>query len=91
MSTTPGLLLRGAVALALAVVAVLCARHGVVVRPSTGGLLVAPVPTVRILGAWITLAVVAGTAAVLVAVSAGHHRRHRGAAPHDTLAGGLGG
>ena len=70
MSTTAGLVLRTVVALALAAVAVLCAVRGVVVRPSTGGLLVAPVPTVRIRGTWIALAVVAGTAALLVACSA---------------------
>ena len=58
----------GVVAVALLVVGLLCVAHGVDTAPSTGGLLVAPVPLTRVLGAWVASGVVLVTAAVLCAI-----------------------
>lgn len=65
-------------ALVLAAVAVWCADRGVTVRSSVGGLLVEPVPTVRVVGGWVAAAaaaVLAGTVALLLAVEAVHALR----------------
>ena len=56
------------VAVALLVVGLLCVAHGVDTAPSTGGLLVSPVPLTRVLGAWVASGVVLVTAAVLCAI-----------------------
>ncbi len=58
----------GVVAVALLVVGLLCVAHGVDTAPSTGGLLVSPVPLTRVLGAWVASGVVLVTAAVLCAI-----------------------
>lgn len=58
------------VAVVLLVVGVLCLTHGVDTSPSTGGLLVAPVPLTQVLGAWVTGGVVLVTAALLCAIDA---------------------
>jgi hypothetical protein len=56
------------VAVALLVVGLGCVAHGVDTTPSTGGLLVSPVPLTRVLGAWVASGVVLVTAAVLCAI-----------------------
>jgi hypothetical protein len=56
------------VAVALLVVGLVCVAHGVDTAPSTGGLLVSPVPLTRVLGAWVASGVVLVTAAVLCAI-----------------------
>ena len=58
------------VAALLLVVGVLCLMHGVDTSPSTGGLLVAPVPLTQVLGAWVAAGVVLVTAAVVCAIDA---------------------
>jgi hypothetical protein len=58
------------VAVVLLVVGVLCLAHGVDTSPSTGGLLVAPVPLTQVLGAWVAGGVVLVTAALLCAIDA---------------------
>ncbi len=58
------------VALVLLVLGVLCLVHGVDTAPSTGGLLVAPVPLTRVLGAWVAGGVVLVTAAVVCGIDA---------------------
>jgi hypothetical protein len=58
------------VAVLLLVAGVLCLTHGVDTSPSTGGLLVAPVPLTRVLGAWVAGGVVLVTAAVVCAIDA---------------------
>ena len=55
-------------AVGLLVVGLLCVAHGVDTAPSTGGLLVSPVPLTRVLGAWVASGVVLVTAAVLCAI-----------------------
>lgn len=62
-------------AFVLAAVAVWCADRGVTVRSSVGGLLVEPVPTVRVVGGWVAAAVLAGTVALLLALEAVHALR----------------
>ena len=73
------------VALVLAGLAVWCVARGVSHRPSVGGLLVQPVPTVRVVGGWVAAAVLAGTVALLVAIEAVRalrtHRALRSATP----------
>lgn len=61
----------GVVTLLLVALTVFCALRGVTVSPSTGGLLVTPVPLTTISGAWVLGAVAAGTAAVLTGVATG--------------------
>ncbi|MCD2186022.1 hypothetical protein [Actinomycetospora soli] len=56
------------VAVLLLVAAGLCLARGLDTEPSTGGLLVAPVELTRVLGVWVTAAVVLTTAAVLCVV-----------------------
>ena len=55
-------------AVALLVVGMVCVAHGVDTAPSTGGLLVSPVPLTRVLGGWVAAGVVLVTAAVLCAI-----------------------
>jgi hypothetical protein len=55
-------------AVALLVLGALCLAHGLDTAPSTGGLLVSPVPLTRVLGAWVAGGVALVTAAVLCAV-----------------------
>ncbi len=56
------------IAVALLVVGLVCVAHGVDTAPSTGGLLVAPVPLTRVLGGWVASGVALVTAAVLCAI-----------------------
>jgi hypothetical protein len=56
------------IAVALLVVGLLCVAHGMDTAPSTGGLLVSPVPLTRVLGAWVASGVVLVTAAVLCGI-----------------------
>ena len=58
------------VAVVLLVVGLLCVAHGVDTAPSTGGLLVSPVPLTRVLGAWVAGGVALVTAAVVCAIDA---------------------
>jgi preprotein translocase subunit SecE len=58
------------VAVVLLVVGVLCLVHGVDTAPSTGGLLVSPVPLTRVLGAWVSAGVVLVTAALVCGIDA---------------------
>ncbi|HEY2194486.1 MAG TPA: hypothetical protein VGH76_19620 [Actinomycetospora sp.] len=58
------------VAVVLLVVGVLCVAHGVDTAPSTGGLLVSPVPLTRVLGAWVASGVVLVTAALVCGIDA---------------------
>jgi hypothetical protein len=80
-------------AVALLVVGVLCVAHGVDTAPSTGGLLVSPVPLTRVLGAWVASGVVLVTAAVLCAIDVVARWRGRPAADgrHTPAPGTLGG
>lgn len=57
-------------AVLLAAVTGWCLQRGVVTRPSTGGLLVEPVPLTRLVGVWLALATLTGTAALLAAADA---------------------
>ncbi|WP_433800521.1 hypothetical protein [Actinomycetospora sp. CA-084318] len=61
-------LVTAVVAVLLLVAAGFCLARGLDTAPSTGGLLVAPVELTRVLGAWVTAAVVLATAAVLCGV-----------------------
>jgi hypothetical protein len=58
------------IAVVLLVAGVVCLLHGVNTSPSTGGLLVAPVPLTQVLGAWVTVGVVLVTAAVVCGIDA---------------------
>jgi hypothetical protein len=58
------------VAVVLVVVGVLCLVHGVDTSPSTGGLLVAPVPLTQVRGGWVSAGVVLVTAAVVCGIDA---------------------
>jgi hypothetical protein len=60
----------GVGAVVLLVAGVLCLVHGVDTAPSTGGLLVAPVPLTRVLGAWVGVGVVLVTAALVCGIDA---------------------
>ncbi|NMO91861.1 hypothetical protein [Actinomycetospora sp. TBRC 11914] len=59
-----------AVAVVLFVAGLLCLVHGVDTTPSTGGLLVSPVPLTRVLGAWVAVGVVLVTAALVCGIDA---------------------
>jgi hypothetical protein len=65
---TRRVVVTAAVAVALPVAGALCVAHGVDTAPSTGGLLVSPVPLTRVLGAWVASGVALVTAAVLCAI-----------------------
>lgn len=54
----------------LLVAGVACLTHGVQTAPSTGGLLVAPVPLTQVLGAWVAGGVALVTAALVCAIDA---------------------
>jgi hypothetical protein len=56
------------VAVVLLVGGVLCLVHGVDTAPSTGGLLVSPVPLTRVLGPWVTVGMVLVTAALVCGI-----------------------
>lgn len=58
------------VAVVLVVVGVLCLTHGVDTAPSTGGLLVAPVPLTQVRGGWVAAGAVLVTAAVVCGIDA---------------------
>jgi hypothetical protein len=58
------------IAVVLLVVGVLCLGHGIDTAPSTGGLLVAPVPLTRVLGAWVAGGIALVTAGVVCAIDA---------------------
>jgi preprotein translocase subunit SecE len=58
------------VAVVLLVVGIVCLVHGVDRSPSTGGLLVSPVPLTRVLGAWVASGVVLVTAALVCGIDA---------------------
>ncbi|MEJ2868483.1 hypothetical protein WCD74_11960 [Actinomycetospora sp. OC33-EN08] len=62
--------LGGVVAVLLLVGAGVCLSLGVDTAPSTGGLLVSPVPLTRIVGGWVAAGVALATAAVLCLVDA---------------------
>jgi hypothetical protein len=66
------------VAVVLLVVGVLALVHGVDTSPSTGGLLVSPVPLTRVLGAWVASGVVLVTAALVCGIDAVARRRASG-------------
>ncbi len=63
-------LVTAVVAVVLLVVGIVCLLHGVDTAPSTGGLLVSPVPLTRVLGAWVAGGVVLVTAALVCAIDA---------------------
>jgi hypothetical protein len=56
------------VAVLLAAAGIVCLVIGVDTEPSTGGLLVAPVPLTRVIGAWVSGGIVLVTASVLCAI-----------------------
>jgi hypothetical protein len=65
---TRRLVVTAVAAVVLLIAGAMCVAHGVDTAPSTGGLLVAPVPLTRVLGGWVAAGVVLVTAAVLCAI-----------------------
>jgi len=66
----------------LLVATVVLLALGVETVPTTADLLVDPFPTTRLVGTWLALAAVTGTAAVVLAIDAGVRAR-RAARPAD--------
>lgn len=61
-----------------------CLVRGIVIAPTTAGLLTAPVDQVTLRGAWLVGATVAGTAAILLAIQLVARLRRRPGPPPST-------